>query len=81
MKAMFNKITQVALPTLTITSQFLVAAKLPGWGLAINLMAQPFWLYASWKSYKQAGQIGLLITTILYTSVTALGVVNYWIFR
>lgn len=76
---MFNKLTQFALPALTISSQLLVAMKYPQWGLTVNLLSQPFWLYTSWKSYKQAGQVGLLVTSVIFTTITAFGVLNYWL--
>ena len=77
----FNFLTQVAIPTLTIGTQIAIALKLPQWGLVINMIAQPFWIYSGWKSYKQAGQIGLFITTIVVTVIIGLGLVNYWIIR
>lgn len=76
---LFNKITQIALPVMTITVQVAIALKLPQWALIINMLAQPFWFYTAWKSYKQAGQIGLLITTFIVTIVIAFGIINYWV--
>jgi hypothetical protein len=76
---LLDNFTQLAIPSLTIGAQFAVALKFPQWGLVINLMAQPFWIYSTWKSYKLAGQFGIFITTIIYSIVTALGVVNYWL--
>jgi len=78
-KNSFNTLTQVAIPVLTVGTQLFIAMKLPQWGLIVNFIAQPFWLYSSWKSYKQAGQIGLLVTTILVTIIIGLGLINYWI--
>lgn len=75
----FNSLTQIAIPILTISVQVAIAMKLPQWGLVINMIAQPFWIYSAWKAYKQAGQIGLLITTILVTLVIGFGLVNYWL--
>ena len=77
-KKFFNSLTQVALPTLTISSQIAIALKYPQWGLIIMLISQPFWLYSSWKSYKDAGQVGILITTAILTFITILGIINYW---
>ncbi|MCL5410999.1 MAG: hypothetical protein M1324_04080 [Patescibacteria group bacterium] len=77
----FNNIAQIALPLLTIGAQVATSLKFPQWGLIINLTAQPFWFYSSWKSFKQAGQIGILITTVIFTIVTALGIINYWFIR
>ena len=76
---LFNQITQIAIPVLTISVQIAFALKLPQWGLIINMIAQPFWIYSAWKSYKQAGQIGLFITTIIVTIIIGLGIINYWV--
>ena len=78
-KNYFNSLTQFAVPSLTIGAQVAMALKFPAWGLLINLTAQPFWLYSSWKAYRQAGQIGLFITTLIFTAVTLGGVINYWL--
>jgi hypothetical protein len=74
----FNNITQFALPGLTIGAQVATALKFPEFGLIINLAAQPFWLYSSWKAYKQAGQGGILVTSVVFTIVAAFGIINYW---
>lgn len=74
----FNKVTQFALPIFTILSQLMVAFKHPDIGLIINLVVQPFWIYSSWKAYKEAKQIGMLLTTIIYTIITIGGIINYW---
>lgn len=70
---------QFLIPSLTILTQIIIALKHPEWGLIVNLMAQPFWIYSGWKAYKEAGQIGLFITTIIITFVIILGIANYWI--
>ena len=77
-KKLFNNFAQFALPSLTIGAQIATAMKFPEYGLIINLIAQPFWFYSSWKAYKQAGQSGILITTIIFTIVTMVGIINYW---
>ena len=76
----FNSLTQFAIPALTIGGQMAISMKIPQWGLVILLSAQPFWLYSSWKSYKQAGQIGIFISTVLFSIITIFGVINYWLF-
>jgi hypothetical protein len=53
--------------------------KYPEWALILNMLAQPFWLYSSWQSYKNAGQVGILITTLAFSLITAVGIVNYWL--
>ena len=73
-----NLIAQIAIPGLTILAQILIAFKYPSWGLIVNLCAQPFWIYSGWKAYKQAGQMGLFLTTIVMTIVITFGVINYW---
>jgi len=74
----FNKITQIALPILTIIAQIVISFKLPKFGLLISLVVQPFWIYSSWKAYKNAEQIGLFISTIIMTVAIFAGVINYW---
>jgi hypothetical protein len=76
---MFNSLTQVAIPVLTLGGQVFTSMRIPQWGLILLLFAQPFWLYSSWKSYKQAGQIGIFINTVAFTVVTIFGVINYWL--
>lgn len=76
---LFNNVAQFALPALTIGGQIATSLKFPEYGLILNLLAQPFWLYSSWKAFKQAGQIGILITTIIFTLITAMGIINYWL--
>ena len=76
---MFNSLTQAAIPVLTIGGQVAVAMKFPQWGLLVALCAQPFWLYSSWKSYKQAGQIGIFVNTVVFSIVTVYGLLNYWV--
>lgn len=76
---MFDQTVQFALPSLTIGAQIITSLKFPQWGLIINLAAQPFWMYSAWKSYKKAGQIGILINTIIMAIVITLGIINYWL--
>lgn len=78
MEKTINSISQFAIPILTVTTQIVIAFKYPQYGLIINMLAQPFWIYSGWKAYKQAGQIGLFITTIIITIVIGLGIINYW---
>jgi hypothetical protein len=69
---------QVGLLAFTITGFLLTAMKLPQYGLIVSLMAQVFWLYASYKAWKEAGQISIFINTIVLTLVFGYGVINYW---
>ncbi len=77
----FDSVTQFAIPILTIGSQIIISLKFPKWGLVVVLLAQPFWLYSTWKSYKQVGQIGMFINTVAFTAITIVGLVNYWILK
>ncbi len=78
-KSLFNNTAQIALPVLTIGGQLAISLKYPKFGLTIILLAQPFWLYSSWKAFREAGQIGILITSITLTIITVFGVINYWL--
>ncbi|EKE19756.1 MAG: hypothetical protein ACD_8C00113G0004 [uncultured bacterium] len=73
-----NKFSQFAIPILTVGAQIITALKYPQYGLIVNLLAQPFWLYSSWKSYKEAGQIGIFVNTVVFSLVTLGGIINYW---
>ena len=72
-----NSLVQIAIPVLTIGAQIAIAFKFPLWFLLVSLSAQPFWFYSAWKSYRQAGQSGVLVNTIIFTIVTIFGIVNY----
>ena len=74
----FDILTQFALPGFTILSYLLVAMKHPEFGLIMSLLAQPFWLYSSWKAYRQLGQSGMFFTSIVITIIVGWGVINYW---
>ena len=74
-----NNVSQFAIPSLTIGAQIATSLKFPQYGLILNLLAQPFWLYSSWKAYKNAGQSGILVTTIIFTIITMMGIINYWL--
>lgn len=72
-----NAVTQVAIPVFTIAGFIITSMKHPEIGLIVNLCAQPFWFYSSRKSYKEAGQYGLLVTTAIITIILIGGIVNY----
>ena len=75
----FNGFVQVAVISFTLLGFLLTAIKLPEWGLISNLISQPFWLYSSYKSWKNADQIGAFISTLILTVVILFGVINYWL--
>ncbi len=74
-----NTIAQFGLVTFTILGFLLISLKLPQYGLLANLVAQIFWLYSSYKAWKNAGQVGMFINTLIVTGIVVWGVFNYWI--
>ena len=74
-----NNIAQVNLVFFTMLGFLLTSLKLPQYGLISNLIAQVFWWYSSYKAWKQAGQLGIFINTILISIILLFGVLNYWI--
>ena len=76
----FDRTAQVMLPLLTLSGFSLTSLKYPGYGLIFNLSAQIFWLYSGWKAWKNAGQIGLFITSTALTVILVYGVLNYFVF-
>jgi len=73
-----NVFSQFAIPIFTLGGQLALAMKYPEWALILTMIAQPFWLYSSWTSYKKAGQIGMFINSIAFVIITAIGIMNYW---
>ena len=71
---------QAGLVIFTMLGFLLTAMKFPQYGLLSNLFAQIFWLYSSYKAWKEANQIGIFINTILILLILMYGVANYWIF-
>jgi len=76
----FDRSTQILLPILTVTGFLLVSLKKPEFGLIVVLISQVFWIYTSYKAWKNAGQIGLMVTSIIMSGVALYGVMNYWLF-
>lgn len=71
---------QIGLVAFTMLGFLLTALKLPEYGLIANLISEIFWLYSSYKAWKNANQIGIFINTILITMIVLFGVINYWLF-
>lgn len=67
---------QAGLIFFTIGGLLLISLKLPAYGLIFNLISQFFWLKSSYVAWKQAGQIGMFIKTIMFTIITIFGIVN-----
>lgn len=74
----WNRTVQVCLPVFTVGGFALESLKIPEWGVVLSLISQIFWLYASYRAWKEAKQLGMFINTIILTIVFAFGVVNYW---
>lgn len=74
----FNLATQFLLPALTLGGMLLISLKHPGAGLVLAFLAQPFWLYSTYRAWKKEGQIGMFVNTIAYTVITGFGVINYY---
>ena len=74
----WNAVVQVCMPLFTIMGFLLVSMKLPQWGVISGLISEIFWLYASWRAWKEAEQIGIFINTVLATLIFIYGVINYW---
>jgi hypothetical protein len=76
-----NTVMQVGLVGFTGLGFLLTSLKLPQYGVIANLFAQIFWLYSSYKAWRQADQVGILIATLFITLILVGGVFNYWIWR
>lgn len=74
-----NNFAQVGLIVFTMLGFLLTSLKLPAYGLIFNLISQVFWIYSSYKAWKNANQIGIFINTIFITLIILWGIVNYWI--
>ncbi|MDD5377275.1 MAG: hypothetical protein PHH16_04120 [Candidatus Gracilibacteria bacterium] len=74
-----NNVMQIGLLIFTGIGFLLMSMKLPQYGVIVSLFAQIFWFYASYKAWKEAGQISIFINTFALTVVFAYGVLNYWV--
>ena len=74
-----NNLMQAGLLVFTTAGFLLMSLKQPQYGLILSLIAQIFWIYASYKAWKEAGQIGIFINTIALTIIFGYGVLNYWV--
>ena len=78
--ARFNTLMQVGLVGFTMVGFLLTSLKLPQYGLVSNLISEVFWLYSSYRAWKEAKQVGIFITTLAATFILFFGVLNYWFF-
>lgn len=75
----FNAMAQVAIPVFTLGSVLMISLKQPAIGLVLNLIAQPFWFYSTYRAWKKEGQIGMFVNTVAYAAIVAFGVINYYL--
>jgi hypothetical protein len=79
-RSRIDSLSQIAIPIFTVLGYLLTSIKHPEWGLIASLISQPFWFHSSYKAYKEAGQVGILITSIILSLIILGGVINYWVF-
>jgi hypothetical protein len=75
-----NIAMQVGLVVFTGLGFLLTSLKLPHYGVIANLIGQVFWLYSSYRAWREADQIGIFISTVVITLILIYGVTNYWLF-
>ena len=78
--SVFNILMQVGLVGFTMLGFLLTALKMPQYGLVFNFISEFFWVYSSYRAWKEAKQIGIFITTVFITIILGFGIVNYWFF-
>ncbi len=76
---MANILIQTCLIVFTVIGFLLTSLKLPEYGVVANLIAQVFWLYSSYRAWRQAGEVGMFVCSILVTFILLYGVENYWL--
>jgi len=74
----FNGVVQIGLVGFTGLGFLLTSLKRPQYGVIANLVSQMFWLYSSYRAWREADQIGIFITSICITLILIYGVANYW---
>lgn len=66
-----NTVMQIGLVAFTALGFLFTSMKLPHYGVAANLVGQIFWLYSSYRAWREADQIGIFILTIGITLAIA----------
>ena len=77
-KRSLNSIMQIGLVGFTMLGFLLTSLKLPEYGLIANLFSEVFWLYSTYKAWKEANQVGMFVNTLIVTAILIFGVINYW---
>lgn len=75
----FNSLMQIGLVGFTMLGFLLTSLKLPEYGIVANLVSEVFWLYSTYKAWKEADQLGMFINTLIVTAILIFGVINYWL--
>ena len=75
-----NILMQISLVVCTGLGFLLTSLKLPHYGVIANLIGQVFWLYSSYRAWREADQIRIFISTICIALILVYGVTNYWLF-
>ena len=75
-----NTLMQIGLVVCTGLGFLLTSLKLPHYGVIANLIGQVFWVYSSYRAWREADQIGIFLSTIIITLILIYGVTNYWFF-
>jgi hypothetical protein len=75
-----NVLMQIGLVVCTGLGFLLTSLKLPHYGVIANLVGQVFWVYSSYRAWREADQIGIFISTVIITLILIYGVTNYWFF-
>jgi hypothetical protein len=69
----FNNIVQIGLIGFTGLGFLLTSLKRPQYGLIANLVGQIFWLYSSYRAWREADQLGIFVSTIFVTIIQTTG--------
>lgn len=73
-----NNFMQVGLVSFTMLGFLLTSLKLPQYGVIANLISEVFWLYSTYKAWREADQIGMFLNTLIVSGILIFGVINYW---
>ncbi len=76
---MANTLMQAGLIVFTVAGFLLTSLRLPDYGVIANLISQAFWLYSSYRAWREANQVGMFVCNILITFIVFYGVGNYWL--
>jgi hypothetical protein len=75
----FRRFVQYAMPGFTVCASLCTSFRHPDYGQLIGLVAQIFWGYTGWVAWRERGEKGILINTLIIGGVLCVGVTNYWI--